>query len=152
VYTHPGNDRPSPGGFAELQQVISGLGLIPASLIAVVVETPAQDPYNGPRATIINGVTDAGTWGDVAFDTIAFRDRDFLIQILHAVGIHSIITPEMEIAVASHGPAAGEPDVPRMPPPPKPEPELPEPEDDGQGDLLQPDAGGEIIVAETPKP
>lgn len=147
MYQHPGDDRPSPGNFHELQEIIRDLELTPSLLIAIILDTPSVDPFNGPRAMVINGITDDGLWGEVVFGTIAFRDMDFLIQILHAVGIHVHIDPDLNAVVAQSGPAAGEPDKP-SPIPPKPEPVIEPPVDDGQGEL-QIDQGDEVIVAET---
>lgn len=149
MYLHPGDDRPSPGSFHELQEIMRDLELTPSLLIAVILDSPSIDPFNGPRASIINGITEEGTWGEVVFGTIAFRDTDFLIQILHAVGIHTHIDPDLNVVEAQSGPAAGEPDAP-SPIPPKPEPVVePPPVDVEQGELPL-DQGGEIIVAETP--
>ncbi len=150
MYLHPGDDRPSPGNFHELQEIMRDLELTPANLIAIILDSESIDPFNGPRAMIMDGLAGDGTlWGEIVFGTIAFRDKDFLIQILHAVGIHQHIDPDLNQVLAQSGPAAGEPDKP-SPIPPKPEPVIePPPEDDTQGTLPL-DQGGEVIVAETP--
>lgn len=148
MYTHPGDDRPSPGNFHELQEIIRDLELTPSLLIAIILDSPSVDPFNGPRAMVINGLTEDGLWGEAVFRTIAFRDMDFLIQILHAVGIHAHVDPDLNPVLAQAGPAAGEPDAP-APEPLKPEPVIEPVREDEQGELpLEPD--GELIVAEQP--
>jgi hypothetical protein len=148
VYTHPGDDRPSPGTFTDLLQVINALDLTAANLVAVVVPFRDEIPFGGPHAVVFNGLADDNTrLGPMEFRTMAFRDMDFLIQILHAVGIHAIVDPEFQPVAAQSGPAAGEPDVPRRPAPVPPAPlplDEPDPE---QGALPLDQPGDEVIVA-----
>lgn len=150
MYVKPGETRPSPGSFHELGEVIRTFNLTPALLVAVVTETPEIDPYNGPRAVVLT-ITEAGEWGEVEFVTIAFRDRDFLIQLLHASGIHMLVTDDLDLAVAQFGPAAGEPDEPRLPTPVAPPPVTePEPDPEVPPSARTRPTDDEVIVAEAP--
>lgn len=150
MYTHPGDDRPSPGTFSDLLAVIRYYRLTPGELVAVIVETPRESPFDGPHAVLFDGVVDENRLGDMVFRTMAFVDRDSLIETLHAAGIHVHIDPDFRFVVATAGPAAGEPDAPKVPTPMAPPPESYVPSDPDEPELPIDDPAGEVLVAGPP--
>jgi len=130
-------------------QVINYYHLDPAELVAVIVPFRDEIPFDGPHAYIFDGVRDEFQLGDMAFRTMAFVDLNTLIETLHAAGIHVHVNSDFEFVKATAGPAAGEPDVPKIeaPPIPEPAPQV-EPEiDPDQGSLALDPPSDETIVA-----
>lgn len=149
MYTHPGDDMPSPGTFSDLVQMIREHNLTPGRMLAVVADSPHVEPFNGPRAVFFDGVSDDGP-GPVLFRTMAFPDHDTLLETLHAAGIHVIVDSNLSPVAANAGPAAGEPDAPKIPAPETPE-ALPPPAEEPKQSTLDPPPppDDEVIVAGT---